>query len=93
MTKDENDDIRWCEVDTRDPRWARSAGLAGDGTVFVPAAIAGETDAFLSAGYDGVTIVRYLSHAFVPADWLKKAYPQKADLVSKIEREVQEFFA
>ena len=87
--------LRWCEVDAgkrNQPAWLRSAALADDGTVFVPAAIAGETDVSLSAAYDGVTIVKYRNHVFVPSDWLKQEYRQTADLVFKIERGVREFF-
>lgn len=89
-------DLRWCTVDDLGRRisgWARSAALATDGTVFVPAAIVGEADAVLSAGFDGVTIVRYRNHAFVPATWLRTEYPKAADLILKIERGVREHFA
>lgn len=89
-------DLRWCEIDARGrnvPGWMRSAALADDGTVFVPAAIVGEMDAAMSAGYDGVTIVQYRGHGFVPADWLRQEYPQAADLVTKIERGVREHFS
>jgi hypothetical protein len=89
--------FRWCEASAGDrkvPVWARSAALAPDGAVFVPAAITGlEMDVILSAGYDGVTIVRYRKHAYVPVDWLRREYPKVADLATKIELSVREYFA
>jgi hypothetical protein len=92
-----DDKLRWCEVSAqgrRIPAWARRAALAADGTVFVPAAVAGsEMDAVLSAGYDGVTIVHYGDHAYVSAEWLRQEYPKAANLVIKIERSVREHFS
>jgi hypothetical protein len=89
--------LRWCEVDAGErkvPAWLRSAALATDGTVFIPAAVVGsEMDAVLSAGYDGVTIVRYRGHTYVPADWIRQEYPQATDLSMRIERRVREHFA
>jgi len=90
-------DLQWCEVAAQGrkvPIWARSAALASDGTVFIPAVVAGsESDAVLSAGYDGVAIVRYRGHAYLPTEWLRHEYPQAANLSLKIERGVREFFA
>ena len=72
---------------------ARRAALASDGKVFIPAAVTGsEMDAVLSAGYDGVTIVRDGDHAYVPADWLRENYPEAGNLSIKIERNVRAFF-
>lgn len=80
--------------DRRSPAWLRSAALSPDGTVFVPAAVAGsETDALLSAAYDGVTILRHRGHAYVPVGWLRLEYPQAANLAFKIEHGVREYFA
>ena len=90
-------DLRWCEVADRGqkvPAWARRGALAADDRVFVPAAIAGsEMDVILSAGYDGVTIVRDGNHPYVPADWLRREYPKAAALAINIERAVREHFA
>jgi hypothetical protein len=90
-------DLQWCEFAAQGrkvPIWVRSAALASDGTVFIPAMVAGsESDAILSAGYDGVTMVRYRGHAYVPANWLRQEYPHAADLTMKIERGVREYFA
>jgi hypothetical protein len=89
--------FQWCTVDAgarKVPVWLRSAALAPDGTVFVPAAIAGsEMDTLLSAAYDGTTMVKSDGHIYVPADWLKREYPKTAELVAKIEHGVREFFA
>ncbi len=89
-------ELQWCEVPAQGkkvPAWARRAALAPDGTVFVPAVIAGsEMDAVLSAGYDGVTIVKNGDHAYVPAGWLRQEYPIAESLSFKIERHVREVF-
>jgi hypothetical protein len=91
------DTLQWCEVGAKGrgvPAWARRAALAADGTVFIPAAVAGsEMDAVLSAGYDGVTIVQDRGHAYLPAEWIRQEYPKAANLTMKIERSVREFFA
>ena len=91
------DTLRWCEVGAKGrkvPAWARRAALAADGTVFIPAAVAGsEMDAVLSAGCDGVTIIQDGGHAYVPAEWIRQEYPTAANLSLKIERTVREFFA
>jgi hypothetical protein len=89
--------LRWCEVDAGErkvPAWLRSAALATDGTAFIPAAVVGsELDEVLSAEYDSVTIVRYRGHAYVPADWIRREYPQATDLSIRIERGVREHLA
>jgi hypothetical protein len=71
------------------PVWMRSAALASDGTIFAPAAIGGsETAVFLCASYDGVSIVLHRNHAFVPLDWLRREYPDMAEVADRIERGV-----
>jgi hypothetical protein len=92
------DNLRWCEraADGRGktlPGWARSAALAENGTVFVPAALAGETQTVLCASYDGVPMAQYKGHAFVPSDWLRKERPDTAELVFLIEKHVRKYFA
>jgi hypothetical protein len=92
-----DNELRWCRVAAqgkRVPAWARRSALAADGTVFVTGAVTGsEMDAFLSAGYDGLAIVRDGEHVYLPADWLRQEYPNSASLVTKIERATREHFA
>jgi hypothetical protein len=87
--------MQWIEVPNTSrknvPAWQRSAGLADDGTVFVPAAIAGnEEAAVLSASWDGVGVVLYKKHAFLPAGWIAQEHPTARELCGKIERKVRE---
>ena len=91
--------MQWLEVpDTTNrkvPGWVRSAGLADDGTVYVPAKIAGdEMAAVLSASWDGVDgVVSYRGHPFLPADWVKKEHPHTRELCEKIEYKVKRAFS
>lgn len=91
------DGLRWLEVEAkgrRIPKWALRAALDLDGTVFVPAVIAGsEAKVFWCAGYDGVRSVVSWKHAYFPADWMAREFPNTKDTVEKIERRVREHFA
>lgn len=86
--------MRWIELQSipskKMPRWQRSAGLGDDGTVYAPAAMAGNEQAImLCAGYDGVALVSYLNHVFVSTDWLSKEYPHLEGLCESIARKVK----
>jgi hypothetical protein len=90
--------VIWIEVENptkrKIPKWQRSAALADDGTVYVPAAMSGnEQSAVLSASWDGVSMVAYLNHAFLPTTWLAQGYPKTRDVCEKIERKVREVAA
>lgn len=62
-------------------KWQRVIGLSSGGTVYVPAAIAGNEQAvFLCALNDGILGKRHLNHDYVPADWLAREYPKCAEL-------------
>jgi hypothetical protein len=95
------DDLRWCEVPNppssgkRAPKWARSAALAGDGTVFIPAVVTGrsEMEVLLCAGYDGTQAVLVGKHTYYPADWIAREWPEVKELALKIEVGVRELFA
>ncbi len=54
--------------------WIRSMGLDDSGVIFVPASLyrPGESSAKLCAIFDGVDIVEYLGHLYVPIDWLEQ---------------------
>jgi hypothetical protein len=89
--------IQWCEVNdpgNKVPAWMRRAALAPDGTIYVPAAIAGsETVVVLCASFDGIGVLQDSNHVYVPAKWLKEAYPQAIEVATAIERNTHEFFA
>ena len=90
--------MKWIEVENttrrKVPRWLRSAGLAEDGTVFVPAAITGnEQAAILSASWDGSSMALHLNHAFLPCSWVVREHPNTREACEKIERKVREFVA
>lgn len=72
------------------PRWLASAAMAPDGTVFVPAAYAGdEHKVKLCAVFDGETILEKGGHIYVPSGWLAREYPDTADLCELIGRRVK----
>jgi hypothetical protein len=54
-------------------RWAMSAGLGHDGTVYATGVAhpAGELGAFLCAGHDGVPVAEYRDHLYYPINWLR----------------------
>jgi hypothetical protein len=84
--------LRWCETDQDGPRWKRSAAIADDGTIFLPAAIVGERNAFMRASYDGISVVVYRKHMFTPVGWMKLEYPKAVDLLTEIEHRIRGFF-
>jgi hypothetical protein len=72
----------------------RSAALSDDGTVFIPAAIAGhEQQAVLCATWDGtVPLVIDDDHAYLPAQWMAREYPEIADICHVIEEQTKAHF-
>lgn len=87
--------MRWIELENpvgkKIPKWQRSSAISDDGTVFVPGGMLGnEQEVFLCANYDGVTMVSYLNHVFVPARWLAAEFPKSADVCELIERKIKE---
>jgi hypothetical protein len=72
------------------PAWIRSAAIDDAGTVFLPAAVTDRAEAsvMLCAAYDGVPLISDRGHAFLPAWWLAREYPDAADTVQYIERRV-----
>ncbi|WP_419737270.1 hypothetical protein [Pseudomonas sp. COR18] len=88
--------IHWFSVSNPDgrrfPEWRRSFGLGYDGTVFVPAAMAGdetELNVMFCACGDGQSTAAHLDHHFVPSDWLKREFPKHAELIEMIELRAQ----
>jgi hypothetical protein len=75
------------------PLWQRSAFVADDGTVYVPAALTDDRElaVVLKAAWDGnVSLVFQDGHYFLPARWIAVEYPEVADLCDLIERRVRE---
>jgi len=87
--------MQWFVIDNPDghrlPKWQRSAAVDDAGTVFAPAAIAGnEQSIFFCASWDGVPGVASRKHIFLPVEWLAREYPLTRDLCASIERGVRE---
>ncbi|KRV02459.1 Uncharacterised protein [Pseudomonas aeruginosa] len=90
------DRIHWFAVSNpeqkRFPEWRRSFGISDNGTVFVPAAMAGddsELHVMLCASADGQSTTVHLDHHFVPSDWLKREFPKHFELIEIIESRAQ----
>ena len=84
-------DLQWFMVEGRAPKWARSAAIDADGTVWVPAVVAGsEMAVFLCAGYDGTKALVVGKHAYYPSEWVKREFPDARELVEKIERRLKQ---
>jgi hypothetical protein len=70
--------------------WQTRAGLAEDGTVYLPAAICGnEQQVFMCATWDGVPLLSWGGHVYLPSDWLAEEYPLHADDVNHIAQRVR----
>lgn len=73
------------------PKWRRTLAVSGDGTVFMPAAVAGdEKKVGLCALYDGVSAAVVHKHLFLPTDWLAREYPVVADICANAEAKARE---
>jgi len=87
--------LKWVAVENQpgfnEPEWKRSAALADDGRVFVPAIIAGdEKYILLCASHDAESIIFDSNHVFVPSDWLAREFTDTAELCKQIERVVRQ---
>ena len=92
--------IHWFSISNQDgkrfPEWRRSFGVSDNGTVFVPAAMAGdetEMNVMLCACSDGQGTAVYLNHHFVPSVWLKNESPKHSELIEIIEARAQTAFS
>jgi hypothetical protein len=82
-------EIVWLTAEGEGPEWARSVAVY-DGRIFVPGAI-GEHEfaVLLGASWDGnVPMIQDSDHSYFPSDWMKKEFPDKADVIEMIERKV-----
>lgn len=79
--------MKWVEIEHGNkelPDWLRSAAINDDGTVFAPAALAGnEQAAFSIASWDGVPAVVNYVHVFLPTTYLAPECPQIEMLCKK----------
>lgn len=70
------------------PQWQRSLLVSEDGTVFMPAAAAGnESTVVARAAYDGIPAAKFHGHLYFPTNWLAREYPKIADICAKAEVE------
>ena len=89
--------MKWLYVENpaghKKPQWMLSAALADDGTVFVPAVIAGnEGRVLLMASWDGISSVFDDGHIYLPADWMALEWPDISDVCLQIKSRVHEHF-
>lgn len=69
------------------PKWKRTFGVSDSGTVFLPAAIAGNEQAvLLCAGYDGVEAATESNHLYVSTTWMAREYPATAEICAAAEK-------
>ncbi len=73
--------------------WARYVARADDGTIYVPALLAGnEMAVMLCASYDGTKVLLDdKNHSFYPLEWMAREFPHTADACAKIKALVPEW--
>ena len=61
--------------------------------IFAPAVMGsnGERMAWLCCSFDGVGMINYRKHAFVPLSRLEKEYPDRRDVWARIRENVDKF--
>ena len=73
------------------PKWKRTLAVSDDGTVYMPAAAAGnENEVGMRASFDGVSAVVISKHLFLPTNWLTREYPDVADICANAEAKARE---
>lgn len=79
--------VTWYEAgkpdpDKRAPAWARTFGIASDGTVYAPAALSGDEGATLKqAAVGGVSAAMNNDHAFLPVPWMVRNHPHDPEVI------------
>jgi hypothetical protein len=85
--------MKWFEIEPPaeyKSKRAIKAALSDDGTVFIPAAVAGsEFKVMLCAECDGVVAVFVDRHLFVPVDWLAREFSEVADVCRAVAEQVR----
>jgi hypothetical protein len=94
---DPTEDFLWIDVPEnavgRSPAWMRRVGLSPDGTIYLPAAFAGdELEMTVRAIREGEFPVTHLLHTFVPSGWLARVAQDKAELCASVEKAVIHFY-
>lgn len=88
--------VLWTEKENerKIPKWARTAGMDREGTIWIPAGIFGsETMIFICLGCDGTPSILRNKHLYIPSSWAKQEYHQHKDTISTIEKAVKDFAA
>ncbi len=69
------------------PKWKASVIVDDEGVVYAAAGLMpmGEQQAVLAASFDGVDMVQYLKHVFIPLEWMIEECPAEAALWSSIK--------
>ena len=86
--------LTWCHVANegrgRRPKWLRTAAINEAGTVFVAAGMVGdEKTVMLCAMQDGSSMVTDGGHPYLPTTWIRRAYPDWAEVCQKIEERMR----
>jgi hypothetical protein len=89
--------MHWVEIEQPQgaavPLWQRSGAIAEDGTVFIPAAITGsEKDVVARANTASITVVTYLEHSFVPAEWMGKEFSALKKMCDLMDAKVKDLY-
>jgi hypothetical protein len=87
--------ISWYEITNpgkkRIPKWALTFGVDDSGQLYVPSVLAAAPMVvFLCASYDGTKAILDGEHAYYPADWVKREFPQTRKTIERIEDQLKE---
>lgn len=91
-----NTNLKWMTVENppghkRLSKWKRSAAIDENGVVFAPAIICGNENAvFMCAIFDGEPYALIDCHPYFRTAWLKREYPDYADIMDIIESRMKE---
>lgn len=88
---------QWYELEQipgtkRLPLWARSIAISVDGTIFLPAVLAGSELAVVLCAFDDrvpVALGRQDRHCYVPSWWLAREYPDLAPTCTRVEQRIR----
>lgn len=73
------------------PAWQLAYGVDEDGEFYLPGAIAGdEQKVMMSASFDGISVVTYKGHLYVPLSWAKKEFPAAGEVWTAFEKRVKD---
>ena len=77
------------------PRWKRMFFYDEETKeVYLPAVVAGKEEAvFLCLCFDGVGCIRKYNHIYAPISWLRREYPETAELCDVVRKNVDKALA